>query len=624
MCGIIGYTGARQAVPLLLEGLSRLEYRGYDSAGVVVLDAAPRGGPGTVQLVRRVGKIAELSAAVEVEAPQGSCGVGHTRWATHGAPSEPNAHPIPFGSITVVHNGIIENHRALRSRLEDAGHTFSSQTDTEVIAHLVALAYEQTKDLHAAVKQAVTELDGAWAVAVTSDELPDEIVVARHASPLLIGLTNEAQAKERGGPETFVASDVAAVLAHTRLVIDLEDGDTARVRPDAVEIHDANGERVHRPRRRIDWSPHAAEKQGFKHFMLKEITEQPRAIRDTLMGHLGELGGHEGAVEFAELGESLGDYGRLTILGCGTSWHAGLCGKYLVEQLARIPVEVDLASEFRYREPIVRPGDLALAISQSGETADTLAALKEAKRLGARTIAISNVVDSSIARAADHVLYTHAGPEISVASTKAFTTQLTMLTMLAVWLGRSRGTLEEQRARRLVEDLRELPVAIDTVLEQRALVKTIARRYASARDMMYLGRGLSFPVALEGALKLKEISYLHAEGFASGEMKHGPIAMVDDEMPVVVIALEGPGYEKVISNLEEVRARGGKIIALANVGDAQIGDLADDVVLIPRVDPMLQPILASVPLQLLAYYIADHKGTDVDQPRNLAKSVTVE
>jgi glucosamine--fructose-6-phosphate aminotransferase (isomerizing) len=628
MCGIIGYTGARQAVPLLLEGLRKLEYRGYDSAGVAVVDSTRA--PATTS-TRCEGKIVNLESRLELEAVTGTTGIGHTRWATHGAPSERNAHPHRAGRVSVVHNGIIENHAALRGRLTGAGRSLASDTDTELVAHLIDEAYERGKQegeeearLHLALRTAVQQLEGSFALCVVHDDHPQEIVVARRASPLLIGLAGPKHGEDSPADENFIASDVSAMLQHTRVVIDLDDGDTARVLPDTVELFDGDGAPVKRRTRRVDWSPLAAEKQGFKHFMLKEIHEQPRAIRDTLMGRL--VSDESGAphIDFGDLDLDLSEQTKITLLACGTSWHAALAGKYLIEQLARVPVEVDLASEYRYRSPIVRAQDIVIAISQSGETADTLAAMTEAMRLGATSVAISNVVDSTIPRRANHVLYTHAGPEISVASTKAFTTQLTMLTMLAIHLGRRTGSLEADRAHELIQGLRSLPVSIDLMLGLSAQLKTIARRYSTARDFLYLGRGLSFPVALEAALKLKEISYIHAEGYASGEMKHGPIALIDEHVPVVVLALRGPGYDKALSNLDQVRARGGRIIALASMGDTQIGDLADDVVLVPDVDEYLQPILASVPLQLLAYYTADLKGTDVDQPRNLAKSVTVE
>ncbi len=620
MCGIIGYTGPRQAVPILLDGLRKLEYRGYDSAGVAVLAARDPASRPEIGLVRAKGKIAALADQLGLTPLPGHCGVGHTRWATHGRPSEQNAHPHRAGRVAVVHNGIIENHASLRAALIAGGRAFSSETDTEVIAHLIEQALESEPDVLRAVARVVPQLHGTWGIAVVDDADPDAIVVARHSSPLLLGLGGPGIGEDSPGPENFVASDVSAVLAYTRQVIDLEDGDIARITPTSHEIVDASGQRVHRPRRRVDWSPQAAEKQGFRHYMLKEIHEQPRAIYQTMIGNGLELDDFR----FDGLKLELGERSRIVMLACGTSWHAALTGRYLIESLARIPVEVDIASEFRYRDPIVRPGDIALAISQSGETADTLAALKEAGQRGARTLAICNVQGASLSRVAEQTLYTHAGPEISVASTKAFTTQLTMMTMLAIHLGRRTGTLSSERARKLIEGMQNLPLYVDNLLAQSAALKIIARRHMGARDCLFLGRGLCYPVALEGALKLKEISYIHAEGHASGEMKHGPIALVDEKMPVVVIALRGPGYGKVLSNLEEVRARGGKIIALATMGDEALGDLADDIVLVPDITEELQPILASIPLQLLAYHFADLKGTDVDQPRNLAKSVTVE
>ncbi|WAS90153.1 glutamine--fructose-6-phosphate transaminase (isomerizing) [Nannocystis punicea] len=619
MCGIIGYTGARSAVPLLLGGLRRLEYRGYDSAGVAV----PSLTGGSVQLARCEGKIAALENTLEKNPLSGPCGIGHTRWATHGRPSELNAHPHRAGDVAVVHNGIIENHAELRARLQAAGYQFSSETDTEVIAHLVAHELKEGGDLLQAVVRATTQLEGAWAIAVVHQKQPDTIVAARHSAPLLLGLGGPGVGEDSPAAENFVASDVSAILQHTRVVVDLEDGDLARVTPTSFEIVDAHGKPVQRPRRRVEWSPAAAEKQGFRHYMVKEIHEQPRAIRDTMLG-AGVVADDVRFDGLDLLGGDLGACARIVMLACGTSFHAALIGRSLIESLARIPVEVDIASEFRYRDPIVRSTDLALAITQSGETADTIAALKEAKQRGAQTLAICNVLGANISRVADKVLYTHAGPEISVASTKAFTTQLTMMVLLAIHLGRRTGHLGAERARALLDGLQDLPAHIDNLLAASAAIRIVARRHQGARDCLFLGRGLCYPVALEGALKLKEISYIHAEGYASGEMKHGPIALVDHTMPVVVLAQRGPGYGKVLSNLEEVRARGGKIIAVATLGDHTIGDLADDLILVPDVAGELQPILASIPLQLLAYHFADLKGTDVDQPRNLAKSVTVE
>ena len=618
MCGIVGYTGHHEAAPLLLAGLARLEYRGYDSAGVAVHDGK------TTHIVRTQGKLSRLVEQLAKTPVSGTCGIGHTRWATHGRPSEQNAHPHREGKVSVVHNGIIENHLQLRARLQEAGRRFASDTDSEIFAHLIDQQVAHNGgDLRAAVTAALEGVKGTWAICVLHDDHPGEIVAARNNAPLLLGLGQPAEGAAEGGAdgENFVASDVAAMLSHTRRVVDLDDGDTARVTRRGVEVFDAEGKPVQRPERWIDWSPVAAEKQGFRHFMLKEIHEQPRVISDTLTGRV-QMGDADVNLDGLQL--PVDTIGKITILACGTSWHAGLAGKYMIEQLARIPVEVDLASEFRYRDPIVRPTDLVIAISQSGETADTLAALQEARRLGARTLAICNVVGSSIARASEHVIYTHAGPEVSVASTKAFTSQLAMLTLLAIHLGKRTGHLPEARIRKLLEGLSGLPEHAANVLGQLSAMQVIARRYMHARDFLYLGRGLGFPVALEGALKLKEISYVHAEGYASGEMKHGPIALVDENLPVVGIALAGPGYDKVVSNLEEVRARGGKIIALATVGDSHIAGLADDVIMLPKVDELFQPILATIPLQLLAYHIAVLKGTDVDQPRNLAKSVTVE
>jgi glucosamine--fructose-6-phosphate aminotransferase (isomerizing) len=606
MCGIVGYTGTEPAVPILLAGLRRLEYRGYDSAGVAVHHPSRE-----IRVIRSQGKLARLAQRLTDEDVAGTCGIGHTRWATHGRPTEDNAHPHRFRGVVVVHNGILENHLELRARLEARGHEFESETDTEIFAHLIALEFEAGGDLHAAVERALDHARGTWALAVLHESCPGEIVAARHGSPLLVGL---------GGPDAnLLASDVAAILDRTRDVVDLEDGDTARIDGRGIVIHDGQRNPVQRPARHVDWSPVAAEKQGFKHFMLKEIHEQPAAVSDTLLGRMSL---EAGAVHLDGL--TLPRPARIVILACGTSFHAGLAGRYMIESLARIPVDVELASEFRYRDPIVSGDTLALAISQSGETADTLAALKEARRLGARTLALCNVVDSTIARAAEQVLYTHAGPEISVASTKAFTTQLAALALVACRLAADGGTRSTGDIRAILTGLAAVPEVIAGLVGASDSVRAIATHYRHARHMLFLGRHMGYPVALEGALKLKEVSYVHAEGFASGEMKHGPIALVDEHLPVVVIALQGPGYEKAVSNLQEVRARGGKIVALATVGDSHLAGLADDVIWIPDVHPIAQPIVATIPLQLLAYHTADLAGTDVDQPRNLAKSVTVE
>ncbi|MEM6289925.1 MAG: glutamine--fructose-6-phosphate transaminase (isomerizing) [Myxococcota bacterium] len=608
MCGIVGYIGASDAAPILLEGLRKLEYRGYDSAGVAILGGSAPG----AAIARCEGKLANLRDRLSTEPLHGPTGIGHTRWATHGRPSESNAHPHRQGKVSVVHNGIIENHMVLRRALQDQGCTFDSETDTEIFAHLVERQMATAVNLREAVSAALEQVEGTWAICVLHDDAPGEIVAAANNAPLMLGV---------GEGEMFIASDVVAMLDHTRTVVDFIDGDIAHVTKSGFTVLDARGEPVERASRTIDWSPVAAEKQGYKHFMLKEIHEQPRVLSDAMSSRVSVV---EPDVILDSVELDISKFDRVIMLACGTSWHAALCGKLLIEKLARIPVEVDLASEFRYRDPIVSSRDLAIVISQSGETADTLAALREAKRRGASTFAICNVVGSTIARAADQVLYTHAGPEVSVASTKAFTSQLVVLSLLALKLGKLSGKLPDDELRGMLESLSSLPEAMNRLLGQLAGIRTIARRYAGARDFLYLGRGLGFPVALEGALKLKEISYIHAEGYASGEMKHGPIALVDDDVPIVVIALRGPGYDKVVSNLEEVRARGGKIIALATVGDSAIADVAHDVVLVPDVHELFQPIVASIPLQLFAYHIADLKGTDVDQPRNLAKSVTVE
>src|SRR5215470_12817930 len=571
MCGIVGYIGDRDCTSILIEGLRKLEYRGYDSAGVAIWNN------GESRVIRCRGKLGQLEALLKKEPPTGRLGIGHTRWATHGRPSDENAHPHKVNGVSVVHNGIIENHLALRAELMAQGRSFSSETDTEIVAHLVDAALKSgAKTLPEAVRRALERVEGAYAIVVLSDHHPDTLVAAKNASPLVLGL---------GDGESFVASDIPAILAHTRKMMFLEEG-------------------------------------GYKHFMLKEIHEQPRAVSDTLRGRLDLKSGT------TVLDDVVLDPDRLKkiyIVACGTSYHASLVGKFLVEGLARVPVEVDLASEFRYRDPLVGEGDLCIAISQSGETADTLAALKEARARGARTLAITNVVESSIARAANAAFYTHAGPEIGVASTKAFTTQLVSLVLVAIHLGRKSGALGADVAGKLVDGLLHLPNQMKDVVDQAAQLHVLARRYGlAAKGFLFLGRGNQYPIALEGALKLKEISYIHAEGYASGEMKHGPIALIDANLPVVVLATTGPVYDKTISNLSEVRAREGKIIAIASRGNHEIGALADDVFFIPECAPELQPVLTVLPLQLLAYHVADLKGTDVDQPRNLAKSVTVE
>jgi glucosamine--fructose-6-phosphate aminotransferase (isomerizing) len=613
MCGIVGYVGGREALPFLLSGLKRLEYRGYDSAGVAV------SGPLGLQVVRRQGKLSVLEGVIASEPPRGTLGIGHTRWATHGRPSEVNAHPHTSGAVTVVHNGIIENHLALRAELEAAGRRFSSETDTEIFAHLIDGAIATGLALPDAVRAALGRVEGTYALVVISDGDPERIVAAKNASPLVIGL---------GANETFLASDVPALLEHTREVIYLEDGDVAEVKRGSAVVTDRGGAPVARPRRTIEWNATQAEKAGHPHFMLKEILEQPQAVTDTLRGRLSPETG-DAVLDGIDL--PIASFKRVALLACGTSYYAALVGKFLIEAAGRIPCEVDLASEFRYRDPVVGPGDLVIAISQSGETADTLAAVKEAKSRGATVLSICNVVDSAIPRASHATLYTHAGPEIGVASTKCFTAQLAALALIALHVGRRRATLTADAARALARELAALPQKMAHCLarmvpeaEAGAPLAKLAEKYRDARDFLFLGRGTNYPIALEGALKLKEISYIHAEGYAAGEMKHGPIALIDDGVPVVVVAPKGHGYEKVLSNLAEVRARKGRILAVATEGDELITGQCDDVLRVPEAGALVQPFLTVLPLQLLAYAIAIAKGNDVDQPRNLAKSVTVE
>ena len=607
MCGIVGYVGPREATPLLISGLKKLEYRGYDSAGLAVLSGE------SLQVIRCRGKLAGLEAIVQRESPHGTVGIGHTRWATHGRPSEANAHPHRVGSVAVVHNGIIENYLALRARLEASGRIFSSETDTEIVAHLIDEALQDgAPSLVGAVRTALRQVHGAYALVVVSDKHPGQLVAAKMASPLVIGL---------GKGETILASDVPAFLDTTREVIFLEDGDIAEITSSGAKLSDLEGNPVSRPSKTITWDAAQAEKGGYPHFMLKEIHEQPRAIADTLRARLRMETSDADLEGFEVNARSLR---RVVLLACGTSYHAGLVGKFLIEGASRIPCEVDLASEFRYRDPVVGPDDLIIAISQSGETADTLAAVKEARSRGSQVLAISNVVDSAIPRASQGALYTHAGPEIGVASTKCFTAQLAALALVAIHLGRRTGTRNAEAARWMVEELAGIPAKMTEALESLGDMKELAQAYTGARDFLFLGRGTNYPIALEGALKLKEISYIHAEGYAAGEMKHGPIALIDDGVPVVVIAPKGHGYEKVLSNLAEVRARQGHIIAVATKGDKQIGSLSDRVLTVPDAPAILQPFLTVLPLQLMSYAIALAKGNDVDQPRNLAKSVTVE
>ncbi|HEX3764300.1 MAG TPA: glutamine--fructose-6-phosphate transaminase (isomerizing) [Kofleriaceae bacterium] len=613
MCGIIGYIGNRQATPILIGGLRKLEYRGYDSAGISVIDPTGGTGDGRARVVRCRGKLGALEDKLVKEPAPGTIGMGHTRWATHGRPSDENSHPHRAGSITVIHNGIIENHLALRAELVASGAHFSSETDTEIFAHLVDRAVQGgAPDLTTAVRRSLAKVRGSFAFVVMSDKEPGTLVAAKNSSPLVVGL---------GDGENYVASDVTAILSETRKVIFVDEGEMVTVTRQGVQITDFDGKPRVREPKIITWSAVQAEKGGFKHYMLKEIHEQPRAVADTLVGRV-DLEHDDVLLDGIDL--DVKAIKRIVFIACGTSYHASLVGEFLVESLARIPVEVDLASEFRYRDPILGPGDLVVAVSQSGETLDTMEAIREAKKKGARILAISNVVESSIPRLADYSFYTHAGPEIGVASTKAFTTQLVAMTLLAIYLGRRTGTLSPERAREVLAELVQLPTKMRDVVESGAQLQVLARRYGHGNGFLFLGRGAQYPIALEGALKLKEISYIHAEGYAAGEMKHGPIALIDEHLPVVVLAPRGPHYEKVVSNLAEVRARQGKVLAVATKGDAEIGGHADDVILIPDSALELQAILTVLPLQLLSYYVADFKGTDIDQPRNLAKSVTVE
>ncbi|MDP1915490.1 MAG: glutamine--fructose-6-phosphate transaminase (isomerizing) [Myxococcales bacterium] len=611
MCGIVGYVGDKQAAGVLVGGLKRLEYRGYDSAGVAVLDGTQ------LTVIRATGKLRNLEGKVATEQPKGTAGIGHTRWATHGRPSDENAHPHTFEGVSVVHNGIIENHLALKAELKGRGHVFSSETDSEVFAHLIRDELKAGKTLPDAVRAATKLVKGTYALVVVTGSEPNHIVCTRESQPMVLGLSEG---------QNFVASDVPALLDHTRDVIFMEDGDLGVVSKQGIALFNRAGAPVTRKTTRIDWTPGMAEKGGHKHFMHKEIIEQPRAIADTLRGRILRS---EGDVHFD--GWNLTDaqvksMERVWILACGTSFHSGLAGKWMIESLARIPVEVELASEFRYRDPIVQKGQLAVAISQSGETLDTLAAMREAKTRGATTMTLCNVIGSAMTREADFTALTNAGPEIGVASTKAFTTQLAGLYLLAIKLGRVKGTLSAKEAQAHLEKLSEVPKLVEHVLKTETKVKEIARTYLHAQDFLFLGRGPMQSVALEGALKLKEISYIHAEGYAGGEMKHGPIALIDEKMPVVVVAPSEPHvhYEKIIGNIEEVRARGGQVIAIVEEGDEHAKSLANHFIEIPKSSALVAPIIATVPLQLLAYHIADLRGTDVDQPRNLAKSVTVE
>jgi glucosamine--fructose-6-phosphate aminotransferase (isomerizing) len=610
MCGIVGYVGPRQCMPILIEGLKRLEYRGYDSAGVAVQSN------GDLRVIKAAGKIRQLEARLAKDHPQGTSGIAHTRWATHGEPNDVNAHPHTDdrGNIALVHNGIIENYVVLKAALEAEGHRFTTDTDTEVLAHLVAKYRRRGLKLEQAVGSALADVEGTYGIAVMCRDEPGTLVGARKGSPLVVGI---------GDGEYFLGSDVAPIVEHTRQVVYLDDGEMAVLSRDGFHTATIAHERVDKAVHEVEWDLTQIEKGGYAHFMLKEIFEQPDSVRNAMRGRLNT---EEGLARLGGLNmtvEEMRDIRRLIILGCGTSWHAGLIGEYMLEEHARIPVEVEYASEFRYRNPIVREGTTVLVISQSGETADTLAAMREAKRKGAKALGVVNVVGSTIARESDGGVYIHAGPEIGVASTKAFTSQVAVLALLTLALGRQRS-MSRETGIEVARELDAIPRKIEQILERSDAIKAIAKQYAQRNNFIYLGRGYNFPVALEGALKLKEISYIHAEGYPAAEMKHGPIALIDEHMPVVFLCPRDSAYDKVVSNMMEVRARKGRIIAVATEGDTEAASRADHVIHIPQTLPMLQPLLSVIPLQLLAYHVAVLRGCDVDQPRNLAKSVTVE
>jgi glucosamine--fructose-6-phosphate aminotransferase (isomerizing) len=624
MCGIVGYVGKKRVVPVILDGLKRLEYRGYDSAGIAVA-----GNGEGLEIRRAEGKLRNLEESIRLKPLDGTYGIGHTRWATHGRPTEENAHPHRdcSGKVVVVHNGIIENYLVLKKKLAEEGHRFATETDTEVIAHLIEKYFLKHTNGHRpkledAVRRAVGELRGVFALAVIAVDEPNKIVAARNGPPAVIGL---------GKDEYFVASDVPAILYHTRDLFFLADGDLAVITPEGVELSDFQGQPIVRQVQHVTWDPIMAEKGGFKHFMLKEIYEQPRAVRDTWLGRVSQ---DSGKIFLDEMEISEAEFRglkKINLAACGTSWHAAQAGKFMIERLARVPVEVDYASEWRYRDPILASDTVTMLISQSGETADTIAAQREAKAKGSKTLAICNVVGSMITREASGTIYTHAGPEIGVASTKAFTAQLTALYLFALFLAEVRGVIQANEARPLITELTLVPGKLETLLTHDESCEELAKEYVRSQDFLFLGRGIHYPVALEGALKLKEISYIHAEGYPAGEMKHGPNALIDENLPVVILATHDPAdagsmvrYEKTLSNLKEVKARSGQVIALATEGDEEIAEAADQVLYIPPAPELLLPILEIVPLQLLAYHIAVRRGCDVDQPRNLAKSVTVE
>jgi glutamine---fructose-6-phosphate transaminase (isomerizing) len=605
MCGIVGYIGEKQCSEILLDGLKKLEYRGYDSAGIAVFNNEKS------EIIKAKGKLNELNKILNENTITGTTGIGHTRWATHGKPSNENSHPHKSGKVTVVHNGIIENYMELKESLLSKGREFSSETDTEVFAHLIDENLKNGDSPVEALKNCLEKIRGTWALAILIDGF-DYIIAAKNGSPLILGYTDS---------EGFLASDIPALLPYTKQMIFLEDGDIALLKYNKIEVFDEKLNIIERKTEFINWNMIMAEKGGFKHFMLKEIFEQPRSITDTIRGRINK---DKDEIFLENFDFDMKKIKKIIIVACGTSYYAGLTGKFLIESIARIPVEVDLGSEFRYRNPICSDEDLLIAISQSGETADTLAACKEARKKGTPIYAISNVLNSQITRIADSTFYTHAGPEIGVASTKAFTSQLAALYLIAIYLGKLKQTINKDETTELINELTSIPSKINQIISQCSHLNVISRRYSKASDFLYMGRGVNYPIALEGALKMKEISYIHAEGYPAGEMKHGPIALIDENIPVVVIATQGEFYEKIINNLEEVRSREGRVIAIATQGDTKIGNVANDLFLIPEVNYLFQPILTVIPLQLIAYYTADFRGNDVDQPRNLAKSVTVE
>ena len=609
MCGIVGYIGERQACPILIEGLAKLEYRGYDSAGIAVLNG------GTIDVRKSVGKLKMLATALEIDSPKGRVGVGHTRWATHGRPSDENAHPHSdcTGAITVVHNGIIENYMQLKTRLTGEGHAFKSETDTEVAAHLVETHYHG--DLAEAVRLACRELEGSFALVVVAGDQPETIVAARRHSPLVIGL---------GDGEQFLASDVAAFLKHTRRVVYADDDTVCVVTRAGVTITDLDGNPVIKEPSEVDWDAGMAERGGYEHFMLKEIHEQPRALRETMRGRLSLEKRHVELPGLNMTDDEIRNIDRILMIACGTAYHASMAGKYAIEALCRIPVEIDFASELRYRDPIVDERTLGIVISQSGETLDTIVGLREAKGKGAKIVAITNVVGSMAAREADGVLYTYAGPEIAVASTKAYTTQLMVLYLIALYFAQVRGTLSEARLEELRSALWELPEHSELVLNDYGDLVKVAERYYCYNGFLYMARGINLASALEGALKIKEISYMHAEGYAAGEMKHGPIAMIDPTFATIAVAVRSKTYDKMLGNIREVKARSGDVIAIANQHDETINDYADHVLRVPQTEELFSPVVVAIPLQLMAYFVAKSRGPAIDQPRNLAKTVTVE